>query len=237
MLDNLGKKVITDVAISLARDNFPGLASNLASNIINKFERKINGKGAARARKGFNLFTSNEDMSGIIKITKSLEDSNVLIDGITETVKHEIKKQEGRFLPALLAPLTPLLVQPVILKYFNYRPRFNGVFPRNNLPKIKDGAYIVNLDGTRWVSLFIDRNIVACFDSFGIEYILQEVLNKITDKSITNDIIRIQDNDSIMYGFCCMAFIEYMLAGKALLLKLYWFIFSKWMGKEWQNNI
>ena len=52
-------------------------------------------------------------MNDIIKIIKSLEDSSVLIDGVTETVKHEIKKQEGRFLGALLAPLATLLVQPV----------------------------------------------------------------------------------------------------------------------------
>ena len=36
-------------------------------------------------------------MSDIIKIIKSLEDSNVLTDGTTETVKHELKKQEGQF--------------------------------------------------------------------------------------------------------------------------------------------
>ena len=41
---------------------------------------------------------SNENMSDIIKIIKSLEDSGVLIDGVTETVKHEIKKKESRFL-------------------------------------------------------------------------------------------------------------------------------------------
>ena len=53
--------------------------------------------------------------------------------------------------------------------------------------------------------------------SFGIEYIPQEVLNKIKDKSITHNIFRIQDNESIMCGFYCIAFIEYMLAGKTLL--------------------
>ena len=52
-LGNLGKKVITNLAIPLARDDLPGLVSNLASNEINKFERKISGKGAARAGKGF----------------------------------------------------------------------------------------------------------------------------------------------------------------------------------------
>ena len=77
-------------------------------------------------------------MIDIIKIIKSLEDSNVLIDG-TETVKHKIKKQEGQFLPALLASLAGSLVQPVIssvvkdrgvrraemwIKIFSFAPSF-----------------------------------------------------------------------------------------------------------------
>ena len=49
-------------------------------------------------------------MNNIVKIIKSLEDSGVLIDGVTETVKDEIKKQEGGFYGALL---TVSLVQPV----------------------------------------------------------------------------------------------------------------------------
>ena len=59
---------------------------------MNKFERKIRGKGAVRAEKGFTLFIWNEDMNDIIKIIISLEDSGVLIDRVTETVKNEIKK-------------------------------------------------------------------------------------------------------------------------------------------------
>ena len=54
-------------------------------------------KRAVRARKRFPLFISNEDMNYIIKTKKSLKDLRVLIDGVTETVKHETKKQEGRF--------------------------------------------------------------------------------------------------------------------------------------------
>ena len=114
MLGNLGKKVLTNITISLTRDNLPELVSNLTSNAIIVFERKITGKRAARAGKRFNLFFSNEDMNDIIKIIKSLENSGVLIDGVTETVKHEIKQQEGGFVGALLAPLAASLVQPVI---------------------------------------------------------------------------------------------------------------------------
>ena len=109
-LGNSGNKALANIAIPLARDNLPGLVSNLTANAINKFERKISGKGVVRAGKGFTLFILNEDMNDIIKIIKSLEDSGVLI----ETVKHEIKKQESRFLGALLARLATSLVQPVI---------------------------------------------------------------------------------------------------------------------------
>ena len=51
-------------------------------------------------------------------------------------------------------------------------------------------------------------------DSFGIEYILEEVLSKFKDKSITHNIFRIQDDVSIICVFYCIAFIEYMLAAK-----------------------
>ena len=58
-------------------------------------------------------------------------------------------------------PLTNFEIQ----KYYKNEPRFNGVFSRNNLPKsnfiekIKDGAYIINLDeyanvNTHWIALF-----------------------------------------------------------------------------------
>ena len=67
------------------------------------------------------------------------------------------------------------------------------------------------------ISLLNDKNTAVSFDSFGIEYIPLEVLNKIKDKSVTHNIFRIQDNDSIMCGFYCMAFIKYMFAGKNLL--------------------
>ena len=113
-LANLGKKTLTNVAIPLARNNLPRLVSNLTSSAINKFDRKISGKGAVRAGKGFTLLISHENMNDIIKIIKSLEDSGVLIDGVAETIKDEIKRQEGGFLGVLLAPLVASLVQPVI---------------------------------------------------------------------------------------------------------------------------
>ena len=90
------------------------------------------------------------------------------------------------------------------------------------MPKIKDGAYVINLDekiakGTHQASLFTDKNLAVYFHSLGIDYISPEVLNKIRDKWITHNIFRTQENESIMCGFSCIAFIEYMLAWKNLL--------------------
>ena len=65
-----------------------------------------------------------------------------------------------------------------------------------------------------WVSLLIDKNTAVYFDSFGVEYIPQEVLNKVRGMSITRNIFRIQGNESIMCGFYCIAFIEYKPPGK-----------------------
>ena len=113
-LENLDKKVLTNVLIPFARDNLPRSVSNITSYAINKFERNISGKEALRTRKRLPLFISNEDMNDIIKIKKSQEDLGVLFDGVTETVKHEIKKQEGRFLGAILASSAASLVQPMI---------------------------------------------------------------------------------------------------------------------------
>ena len=67
-----------------------------------------------RAGEWFTLFISNEDMNDIIKVIISLEDLGVLIDGVNEAIKHEIRKQEGRFIGTLLAPLVASIKQPVI---------------------------------------------------------------------------------------------------------------------------
>ena len=67
---------------------------------------------------------------------------------------------------------------------------FNGVFSRNNLPKkIKDGAYVINIDesadvGTHWIALFCNRNEIAYFDSFGVEHVPEEIKEFIGNKNI-----------------------------------------------------
>ena len=66
-------------------------------------------------------------------------------------------------------------------KYYQNEPRFNGVYSRDNLPKIKDGAHVGNLDeylniGTHWVTLWVDNsNNVTYFDFFGVENISKKI--------------------------------------------------------------
>ena len=72
--------------------------------------------------------------------------------------------------------LSHLLTNFEIQKYYQNERKFNGVYSRNNLPKIKDGAYVINLDefksiGTYWITLFVNGNNIIYFDSFGVAHI------------------------------------------------------------------
>ena len=73
-------------------------------------------------------------------------------------------------------PLTNIEIN----EYYKNEPRFNGVYSRNNLPKIiKKGAYVINLDeyvniGTHWTALFVKLKYTVYF-SFGVEHIPKEI--------------------------------------------------------------
>ena len=135
----------------------------------------------------------------------------------------EVKKTLNSLLP--FHPLTNIEIN----EYYKNEPRFNGVYSRNNLPN-KKGAYIINLDeyentGTHWVALFVKTNEAIYFDSFGIEHIPKEINKFINNdmtkpsslKRIKSNIFRIQAYDSIMCGYFCIEFINYVLKGKTLL--------------------
>ena len=102
-------------------------------------------------------------------------------------------------------PLTNLEIQ----KYYKNELKFNGVYSINNLPKIKDGAYIINLNeyesiGTHWIALYVNAKKITYSDSFG-------------DINIITNIYRIKAHGSIMCWYCCIGFIDFMLKGKSLL--------------------
>ena len=83
-----------------------------------------------------------------------------------------------------------------IQKYYQNEPKFNGVYSKNNLPKIKDGEYVLNLDeskliGAHWITLYVNNNSLTYFDSFGVKHMPKEVKNIIENKNIIASIYRI----------------------------------------------
>ena len=60
------------------------------------------------------LIISNEEMNDIMKIVQALEDSNILLIGVTKTNKNEIKEQKGGFLSTLLGTLGASLLRNVL---------------------------------------------------------------------------------------------------------------------------
>ena len=119
-------------------------------------------------------------------------------------------------------PLTNFEIQ----KYYQNEPRFNGSFSRDNLPRIKDGAHIINLDeysdsGTHCVALHLGEASPKDVQNNNVTYLIlseQNIFGKkfVNNKTIKTNIFRIQANDSIMCGYFCIGFIDFMLAGKTL---------------------
>ena len=245
------------VAMPLAKNVLVPLGLTAAMFAIDgSIQKKIHGSGIKL------IIEEEEDMQDIIKIIKELENSDILLKGVSKTIENEIEEQRGGFLSMLLGTLGASLLgnlltgkgimragdgivrageeskknslnsllpfHPLtnieISEYHKNESRFNGVYSRDNLPnKIKKGAYAINLDeykntGTHWVSLFIKTNEVIYFDSFGVEHIPKEINKFIgNNKKIKANIFRIQAYDSIMCGYFCIEFINYMLKGKTLL--------------------
>ena len=93
-----------------------------------------------------------------------------------------------------------------INNYYQNKPKFNVVYSRINLAKIKDGTYAINLDdyksaGTHLITLYVNVYNITHFDSY--IYIFINIFQKkqekcIDNKNITTDIYRIQAYDSVM---------------------------------------
>ena len=64
--------------------------------------------------------------------------------------------------------------------------------------------------GTHWIALYVNNKTATYFDSFGVEYIPKELKKCITDKNIIASNFRIQAYDSIMCGYFCIRFIDFM---------------------------
>ena len=86
---------------------------------------------------------------------------------------------------------------------------------------MKNGAYVINLDehhdiGTHLVALYVDNKTVTYFDSFEVEHLPKEIVKYIGNKNIITNIFRIQAYDSIMCGYFCIGFINFLFNGSSL---------------------
>ena len=116
-------------------------------------------------------------------------------------------------------PLTSFEIQNI----YENESRFNGVYSRDNLPKtIKNGAYVINLDefedvGTHWIALYVQNDEITYFDSFGVEHVPKEIKRFVGHENIKTNIFRIQEDNSIMCGYFCIGFIDFMFVEKSLI--------------------
>ena len=93
------------VAIPLAKNVFVPLEITAAASAIDAgIQMNIHGSGTTT------LIISNEEMNDIMKIVQALEDSNILLQGVTKTIKNETKDQKGGFLSILLGTLGAILL-------------------------------------------------------------------------------------------------------------------------------
>ena len=121
-----------------------------------------------------------------------------------------------------MTPAHPLTNFEIQANYQN-EPKFNGVYSRDNLPKtITDGAHVINLNEysdivSHWMAFYANnKNTVTYFDSFGVEHIPKEIKKFINYKSIIANIFRLQAYDSVICGYFCIGFVDFMLKGNNL---------------------
>ena len=99
------------VAMPLAKNVLAPLGTSAAMSAING-SIKINMFGSGTTT----LIISNDEMDDILKIVKSLENSGVLLKGVSETIQHEAKQQRGGFLSMLLGTLGASLLGDILSK-------------------------------------------------------------------------------------------------------------------------
>ena len=93
------------VPVALVKNILAPLGTTTAASAIGAaIPKKIHGSATTT------LIISNEEMNDIIKIVQALEDSNILLKGITKTIKNETKEQKDGFLSMLLGTLSASLL-------------------------------------------------------------------------------------------------------------------------------
>ena len=96
-------------AVPFAKNILRPLGITAATSAIDAgIQKKIHGSGTTT------LIISNKEMNDIMKIVQALEDSNILLKGVTKTIKNETKEQKGGFLSMLLGTLGASLLGNIL---------------------------------------------------------------------------------------------------------------------------
>ena len=102
-----GLPLIKNVIKPLAKSILISLGLTAAASAAHTgIHKKVLGSG----HNNTTLIISNDEINDIIKIIKSLEDSGLILKGVTETVQNEVKEEKGGFLSMLLGTLVASLL-------------------------------------------------------------------------------------------------------------------------------
>ena len=104
-----------------------------------------------------------------------------------------------------------------IQEYYQIKTKFNCFCSRNNLPKIKDGAYVINLDAYKSIAVYDNSNNVTYFDSFGVEHIPKRIKKIHRKQKYNYNYYRIQAYNWLICEYFCIGFIDSMPKDKCLL--------------------
>ena len=156
------------------------------------------------------LLISNEKMNNIMKKIKSLEESGLLVKSVSKTIKNKAKKRKRGFLNMSWGTLGASLLGNLLAGKCTVRAgeaaitaghgflipphpltNFEIQNTRNILPKIKDEAYVINLDefksiGTHWKTLYVNGNNRGLFQYISITLLLNILQKKLKNSFETN---------------------------------------------------
>ena len=234
------------VAVPFAKKNLPPLGLTVAMSAIDaRIQKKIHGSGTTTliiSNKEMNdiikIVQALDDSYILWKgVTKTIKNEtkeqkggflSMLLGTLGASLLGNVLSRKGAVRAGYGSSIKKKLIPPhsltdfEIKEYYENEPRFNGVYSRDNLPKtIKNGPYVVNLDeyldvGT--LDCFVCKNNgVTYFDSFGVEHVSKEIKRFIGHKNTEANIFRIQADNSIMCGYFCIGFKDFLFANKTLI--------------------
>ena len=200
---------------------------------LNKLKKAVKSNEGATLRLGIKNFNTDELPHALLLTTRqNTKLRNAINNNLATDIKlskAQIKKliQSGGFLGKLLSKSAGPLMKVALLLAKNVLAPLGLTAATSAIDgsiqkKIHGSGVKLIIEqeyentGTHWVSLFVKTKYAVYFDSFGLEHIPKEI-NTFIHNDIKSNIFRIQAYDSIMCGYFCIEFINYMLKSKTLL--------------------